>query len=115
MDEKILDEILPTDSRIRYVGILSSDLKEVKSKMRRGVKLLLGNEADEVLVKVLAPVVLGALSQFTDRLGRLFCSIVRYEKVTLIFFKMGDMHVVVSTEPVAPYDIAKKLEEKLQI
>jgi len=70
---------------------------------------------DDVLVKLAAPVILGALSRFTDKCGKLVCSGVRFEKLTLLFFKIGEMHVVVSTEPGPPYIIMQKLEEKFRI
>jgi hypothetical protein len=34
MEAQILDEILATDSQIRYAGILDKDLKTVSSKAR---------------------------------------------------------------------------------
>jgi len=34
MSSKVLDEILATDKRIRYVGILSGDLRTVASKTK---------------------------------------------------------------------------------
>jgi hypothetical protein len=38
MEVRILDEILATDSRIRYAGILDEDLKTVSSKAREPSK-----------------------------------------------------------------------------
>jgi len=37
MERQILDEILATDSRIRYAGILDKDLKTVSSKARENL------------------------------------------------------------------------------
>jgi hypothetical protein len=116
MSSKVLDEILATDKRIRYVGILSSDLRTVASKTRGNAKLIFTKGyVDDVLVKLAAPTILGALSRFADKCGKLVCSGVRFEKLTLIFFKIGDMHIAVSTEPGPPYIIMQKLEQKFRL
>jgi len=114
MSDFILEEILATDSRIRYVGILSRDLTTVESQARQGVNLLLGKEGADELVRQAAPIILGVLSRFTNELGKLICSHVRFGKISLIFFKIGDKHIVISTEPEPPYDIMRKIEEKFQ-
>ncbi len=50
MSVQILDEILATDSRIRYAGILDKDLKTVSSKAREGLR----REDENLIVKWLA-------------------------------------------------------------
>jgi hypothetical protein len=116
MDARILDEILATDKRIRYAGILSSDLKTVASKKRDDLNLMDEEEyADDALVNLAAPVILGTLSRFAGRCGKLICSGVRFAKVTLLFFRMDETCVVVSTEPGPPYIIMQKLEENLRM
>ncbi len=91
MDTKILDSVLAADKRVRYVGALDRDLKTVASKAREYVKRAEGKEhADDLLVNLAAPVVLGTLSRFADKCGKLICAGVRYDEVTLIFFKMGE-------------------------
>ncbi len=46
MDVNVLDRIIATDGKIRWGGILDSDLMTVKSKMGEGVKPLLGKEEE---------------------------------------------------------------------
>ncbi|MGD8506310.1 MAG: hypothetical protein PVF15_06555 [Candidatus Bathyarchaeota archaeon] len=116
MDEEVLNDILATDGKIRYVGILNEDLNEVMSRTRKDVNALIGREeADDRLVKLAAPVILGALSQMANKCGKLICSGARFDGITLMFFKMGEKFVVVSTDPGPPYPIMKKLEEKCQV
>ena len=116
VDTKVLDDVLATDDRIRYVGILSGDLNEIMSKARKDVNLPVEKEqADDKLVKLAAPVILGALSQITGKCGKLICAGARFDQITLMFFKMGDKSVVVGTDPGSPYPIMKKLEDKYQI
>jgi len=112
---KVLDEILATDDKIRYVAIFSPDFNSVMSKTR-DIRLLTVEkvDADDKLVREAAPIILAALSQLTDNCGKLICAGARFDLITLMFFKMGDMIAVVSTEPVPPYPIMKKLEEKFQ-
>jgi hypothetical protein len=114
METQILDEILTTDSRIRYAGILDKDLKTVSSKARE--RLVREKENfDHQMVALASPIILGTLSKFTDKAGKLICCGVRYDKGTFLFFKMGESFVVVSTEPGPPYVIMQELEEKIRI
>jgi len=110
---KVLDEILATDNKIRYAAIFSPDFDSIVSKVR-DIRLLTVEkvDADDKLVRLAAPTILGALSQLTDNCGKLICAGARFDLITLMFFKMSDKIVVVSTEPVPPYSIMKKLEEK---
>ncbi|MGA2768078.1 MAG: hypothetical protein ABSF24_07170 [Candidatus Bathyarchaeia archaeon] len=112
MSVKILDEILATDSRIRYAGILDKDLKTVSSKAREGLRREDEN-FDRQMAGLASPIILGTLSRFTDKAGKLICCGVRYDKGTFLFFKVDESFVVVSTEPGPPYVIVLELEEKI--
>lgn len=111
----ILDKILATDIRIRYAGIMSDDLGYFISKVRKHVAIPIEKkEADDKLVRLAAPVILGVLSQITEKCGKLICCGVRFDKMTLMFFRMGDLFVAVIADPGPPYPIMKKLEERFQ-
>jgi hypothetical protein len=113
MSVQILDEILATDSRIRYVGILDKDLKTVSSKAREGLRRE-DEDFDRQIAGLASPIILGTLSKFTDKAGKLICCGVRYDKGTFLFFKEVDESlVVVSPEPGPPYVIMLELEEKI--
>jgi hypothetical protein len=114
MKTQILDEILATNSRIRYAGILGNDLKTASSKAREGLMLEKEN-LDHQMVALAAPLILGTLSRFTDKAGKLICCGVRYDKGTFLFFKTGEGFVAVGAEPEPPYIIMQELEEKIQI
>lgn len=114
MEVQILDEILATDGRIRYAGILDRDLKTVSSKARENLTWEKEN-LDHQMVALASPIILGTLSRFTDKAGKLICCGVRYDKGTLLLFKMGESFVVVSAEPGPPYIIMQKLEENIHI
>lgn len=114
MEEKFLDEILATDKRIRYVGIVNDKLENLMAKTRPGLELMLEkDEAEEKLVMLAGPIILGTLEKFAGKLGNLVCAGARFKKLSLIFFKVGDVNVVVSTEPGAPYALMEKLEEQV--
>jgi hypothetical protein len=84
-------------------GVLGGDLKTIASKTREDVKFESGKEyVDDLLVNLAAPVVLGTLSRFADKCGKLICAGVRSDRVTLMFFKLGELHVVVLAEPGPP-------------
>jgi hypothetical protein len=80
LDARVLDDILATDNRIRYAGILGGDLKTAASKTIDDVKLTLEKEhVDHLLVDLAAPIIIGALSRFSDTCGKLICCGVRYD------------------------------------
>ncbi|MCX8150972.1 MAG: hypothetical protein N3D85_05690 [Candidatus Bathyarchaeota archaeon] len=114
MDERLLDEILATDKRIRYVGIVNDKLENLMVKARAGLELILDKcEAEEKLVMLAGPIILGTLEKFSDKLGNLVCAGARFKRLSLIFLKVDGMNIVISTDPVPPYSIMKKLENKL--
>ena len=116
--EDILSEILATDNRIRCAGILSGNLTQAKFKARedaRSVDFVKGKEdAFERLIRMDVPIILGSLSQLGGKYGKLICTGVRFDSLTLMFFKMGGSYVIVATDPAPPYSIMQKLEEKFQ-
>jgi hypothetical protein len=114
MEVQTLDEILATDSRIRYAGILDKHLRTVSSKAREDLAWEKEN-FDHEMVAVASPIILGTLSRFTDKAGKLICCSVRYDKGTFLLVKIGESFVVVSTEPGPPYVIMQELEEKIHI
>lgn len=101
MKVQILDEILATDSRIRYAGILDKDLKTVSSKARENLTREKEN-FDNQMITLASPIILRALSRFTDKAGKLICCGIRYDKGTFLLFKIGESFAVVSTEPGPP-------------
>ncbi len=114
MEEKFLNDILATDKRIRYVGIVNNKLENLMAKTRPGLKLILEkDEAEEKLVMLAAPIILGTLENFAGKLGNLLCASARFKKLSLIFFKVDEVNVVVSTDPVPPYPIMKKIEKQI--
>lgn len=113
LEDKVLDGFLAFDGRIRWVGLLGGDLKTVKWKMRAGVESLTEKEEDDKVVGAIAPIVLGSLGQFTGKLGNLIAAGVIFDKVSLLFFKRGDKHLVVSAQPEACYEIMQKLKDKI--
>jgi hypothetical protein len=66
MEAQIPDEILGTDSRIRYAGILDKDLKTVSSKARKNLTWEKEN-LDHQMVALASPIILGTLSRFTAK------------------------------------------------
>ena len=88
MEVQILAEILATDSRIRYAGILDKDLKTVSSKARENLTWEKEN-LDHQMVAPASPIILGTLTSFTDKAGKLICCGVRYDKGTFLLFKIG--------------------------
>jgi hypothetical protein len=114
MEAQILDEILATDSRIRYVRILDKDLKTVSSKARE--RLMQEKEnSDRQMVALASPLILGTLSRFTDKAGKLIRCGSDMIKERFCPPKIGESFVAVSTELGPPYVIMQELEEKIRI
>lgn len=98
---EIVDKIFSIDGNIRYVGIVGPEPKYevLESRMKEGVKSLTPDKTDREFVEVIPQVILGASEKLEESLGSVIYSLIRYQNVTLAFFKMQEHTVILSIEP----------------
>jgi len=94
--EKICDEILECDKKIRYVGVY--DYGELYDKMRPGLKSLLSKEDTELALSH-AVFRWSTRKKISDKIGRPIFALAKYEKIYRITIPIGGAGLIlISTE-----------------
>jgi hypothetical protein len=97
---EIADAAFSIDKNIRYVGVVGPgpnyEIKE--SRMREGVKPLTANEKDREFIQIIPEIILGIAEKLKDDLGNIGYSLLCFEKLTLMLFKVPPYVVVLSLE-----------------
>jgi hypothetical protein len=94
-DAAMLDSVLSIDPRVRYVGLISEDLKRVDYKMQKGTVSYSPKFIDEVVVPILA----GILRRLTEYIGEFDYCAMSYEKVKVLLYRLSDGFIIISAEP----------------
>ena len=109
--EKICDEILNVDKKIRYVGVY--DYGELYDKKRRGLKSYLTKEETEISLSQ-AVYRWSTRKKTSEKIGKPIFSLSKYEKIYRITLPIGGAGLIlVSTDLDA--DINKITDKILEI
>lgn len=109
--EKICDEILQADKKIRYVGIY--DYGELYDKMRNGIKSHLSREETELSLSQ-AVYRWSTRKKTTEKIGKPIFALAKYEKIYRLTIPLrGAGLILVSTELDA--DVHEIVEKILKI
>ena len=94
--EKICDEILESDSKIRYVGVY--DYGELHDKMRPGVESFLSREETELSLSQ-AVYRWSTRKKTSDKIGKPEFALAKYEKIYRVTIPVGGAGLILfSTE-----------------
>ena len=94
--EKICDEILESDSKIRYVGVY--DYGELHDKMRPGVDSFLSREETELSLSQ-AVYRWSTRKKTSDKIGKPIFALAKYEKLYRVTIPIGGAGLIlISTE-----------------
>ncbi len=94
--EKICDEILECDKKIRYVGVY--DYGELHDKMRPGVESFLSREETELSLSQ-AVYRWSTRKKTADKIGKPVFALAKYEKIYRVTIPIGGAGLVlISTE-----------------
>ena len=109
--EKICDEILECDKKIRYVGVY--DYGELYDKMRPGLKSYLSREETEMSLSH-AVYRWSTRKKTSEKIGKSVFALAKYEKIFRITVPIGGAGLIlISTELDA--DVIKTIDKILQI
>jgi len=99
--QELADRIFSLDKAIRYVGVVSPGPKYelLESRMREGISSLTPKKTHDEFVETIPLFILGAAERLEKDLGSIQYSLIRYESVTLVFFKTQEYIVTMSVEP----------------
>lgn len=109
--EKICDDILKCEEKIRYVGIY--DYGELYDKMRPGVKSYLSREETEVSLSH-AVYRWSTRKKISDKIGKPVFALAKYEKIFRVTIPIGGAGLIlISTE--SDVDVVQIVDKILKI
>ncbi|WP_278973959.1 hypothetical protein [Nitrosopumilus sp.] len=109
--EKMCDEVLECDKKIRYVGIY--DYGELYDKMRQGLKSHLTREETEMSLSQ-AVYRWSTRKKTSDKIGKPIFALAKYEKIYRITIPIGGAGLIlISTE--LDVDVNKTVDKILEI
>ena len=111
---KFADEVLKSDPRIRYVGIVDYKLNVSFSKMRKDVPSLTSDEADRNYMQTAPNVLIDVAENLIPALGLIESITIRYEKLFVVLFRLGSFTVVLTFEPTIVRPFMSALSESIQ-
>ena len=99
--QELADRVFSLDKAIRYVGVVSPGPKYelLESRMREGISSLTPKKTHDEFVETIPLFILGAAERLEKDLGSIQYSLIRYESVTLVFFKTQEYIITMSVEP----------------
>ena len=111
---KFAEEAFKRDSRIRYVGVVDAEFNILYSKMREGVVSLSTEEEEHDFIQLMPPILVDAAEKMEPVLGRVESVTIRYEKVLLVFFRMGEVVITLSFNPTVATPFVSALSDVMQ-
>jgi len=112
--KKFAQETFKIEPRIRYVGIVDNEFHVLLSEMREGVPSVTTDEQERNFVQIMPPIIVDAVEKMQPILGKLDRVTVRYEKVTLMFFRLEEFVVVLSFEPKSNATFSASISESMR-
>jgi hypothetical protein len=112
--KEIIENILKIDNQIRYVAILNHHYDLLESKMREGVTSLTPDQTDRHFMTIAAPLMLDAAEKLRPFCGNMRRVAVRYDKVSLVFYRTAAHIVILSLEPVAGQPLLDKIGDSVR-
>lgn len=95
-----LTEIFSIDPNVRYIGVMGKNDTVLLSKRREGVAPVNPNLSDEEMVSIYPPLIMRAVERLEPMLGEAQGLQIPYEKVLLAMYRVHDLLVIVSLNPV---------------
>ena len=112
--KKFAQETFKIEPRIRYVGIVDNEFHILLSEMREGVQSVTTDEQERNFVQIMPPIIVDAVEKMQPMLGKLDRVTVRYEKVTLMFFRLEGFVIVLSFEPKSNAPFSTSISESMR-
>jgi ribosomal protein S27AE len=111
---KFADEVLKSDVRIRYVGIVDYGLHVLVSKMRGEIRSLTSDEADRNYMQTAPNILIDVAEKLIPALGLVESVTIRYEKLFMVFFRLEGFTIVLTFEPTILRPFMSALSESIQ-
>lgn len=112
--DKFAEEVLKSDARIRYVGIVDNGLHVLVSKMREGIPGLTPDAADRNYMQIVPNILIDIAEKLSPALGQVESVTIRYEKMFMVFFSLENLTIVLTFEPTIVRPFMSALSESMQ-
>lgn len=97
--EAFVREMFQVDSTIRYIGIVDSEYRILVSQQREGIPSLTSDETTRNFVSIVPQIIVDSVEKLAPFLGHVGGMTVHYEKVLLVFYRIGNLIVMISFQP----------------
>lgn len=112
--DKFAEEVLKSDARIRYVGIVDNGLHVLVSKMREGIQSLTSDAADRNYMQIVPNILIDIAEKLSPALGQVESVTIRYEKMFMVYFSLENLTIVLTFEPTIVRPFMSALSESMQ-
>jgi hypothetical protein len=96
--EAFVEAMFKAEPGIRYMTIVNSEYRILISKQREGVPSLTSEEIEHNFFSIIPQIIVEAVEKLSPFLGKVGGITAHYEKVIMLFFRLGDLTVVLSFE-----------------
>jgi hypothetical protein len=94
--EAFVQEMFKVDSTVRYIGVVDSGYRVLVSQQREGVPSLTSDETTRNFVSIVPQIIVDSVEKLSPFVGQVGGITAHYEKVLMVFYRIGDLIVVIS-------------------
>ena len=109
--ESFVQEMFKAERTIRYIAVVDSEYNVLVSKQREGVASLTPEETMRNFVSIIPQIIVDAVGKLSPYLGKVGGITAHYEKVLLIFYRIGSLVVMISFEKDEPTPFYDRVTE----
>lgn len=96
--EAFVQAMFKAEPDTRYIAIVDSHYNILASKQREGTPSLASEEITRNFVSIVPQIIVEAVEKLAPFLGKVEGTTAHYEKVLVLFYRIGDLIVVISFE-----------------
>ena len=99
------------DSRVRYIGVVDEEYHVLASIQRAGTTSFTSDETTRNFVSIVPQIIVEAVEKLSPFLGEVSGITAHYDKVLMLFYRVGSIIVVLSFEPKVETPFYDKITE----
>jgi hypothetical protein len=112
--EKFANEVFKSDARIRYVAVMDNGLHVLVSRMREGVQSITSDADDRFYLEVAPNILIETAERLSPKLGGVESVTIRYQKLLMVFFRLGTFTILLTFEPTIVRPFMSALSASMQ-
>lgn len=109
--EAFVQEMLRVDSSIRYIAVVDTGYRVLVSKQREGVPSYTSDETARNFVSIVPQIIIEAVEKLSPFLGQVGGITAHYKKALVMFYRIGNLIVVISFQPEVPTPFYNRITE----